>query len=299
MRLPIWAAAAFTMGLFWWVCSLMSVERASVLGEKLAAALAPRFPKKDGIIRRNLARAFPEKDPAEIETLTRGIWRSFGQVLAEYAHLRTFADAGSKTGGAPRVQVVGELEALREANGPHVFVAAHLANWEMAAMAAKDQSIPLSVVYTPEQNWLLQGMIQRKRRTLGCECIPSSKGAKPLLRELSQGRSLGFVMDRRLKRGELSPFFGSDTFTSTFPARLALRSGCDLVPVRVERIRRGAYRVTVHEPLRPDPSLPDDRAKAMDMTRRINACFESWIRERPDQWFCSKRMWPKPSQLPR
>ena len=287
------------MGLFWWLCSLMSVERASVLGEKLAAVLAPRVPKKDGIIRRNLARAFPDKDREEIETLTRGIWRSFGQVLAEYAHLKTFANAGSKTGRTSRVQVAGALEALREADGPHVFVAAHLANWELAALVAKDQSIPLSVVYTPEQNWLLQGLMQRKRRTLGCECIPSSEGPTRLFRELSRGRSLGFVMDRRLKKGELSPFFGSDTFTSTFPARLALRCGCDLVPVRVERLRRGAYRVTVYEPVRPDPSLPDNRARALDMTRRINAHFESWIRERPDQWFCSKRMWPKPSQLAR
>ena len=99
-------------------------------------------------------------------------------------------------------------------------------------------------------------------------------------------------MDRRLKKGELTPFFGSGTFTSLFPARLALRCGCNLVPVRVERLRRGAYRVTVHEPVRPDPSLADDRAKALDMTRQVNAYFESWIRERPDQWFCSKRMWP-------
>ncbi len=285
------------MGLFWWLCSLMSVERASVLGEKLAVGLAPRYPKKDGIIRRNMARAFPEKDEAEIETITQGIWRSFGQVLAEYAHLKGFDDIGPNKGRPNRVQVVGALEALREAKGPHVFVAAHLANWELAALVAKDQDIPLSVVYTPEQNWLLQGMMQRRRRRLGCECISSSEGPTPLFRELSQGRSLGFVMDRRLKKGELTPFFGSGTFTSLFPARLALRCGCNLVPVRVERLRRGAYRVSVQEPIRPDPSLADDRAKALDMTRQVNACFESWIRERPDQWFCSKRMWPKPSQL--
>ncbi len=275
----------------------MSVERASLLGEKLALALAPRKYGKDGIIRRNIARAFPEKDLAEIETLTRGIWRSFGQVMAEYAHLKAFADPSSKTGRTPRVQVVGALETLREAGGPHIFVAAHLANWEMAALVAKDRDIPLSVVYTPEQNWLLQGMMQKRRRMLGCDCIPSSEGPTPLFQELSQGRSLGFVMDRRLKKGEPSPFFGTDTFTSTFPARLALRSGCKLVPVRVERLQRGTYRVTVHEPVRPEQSLPDDRARAADMTRRINAHFESWIRERPDQWFCSKRMWPKPSQL--
>ncbi len=287
------------MGLFWWLCSLLSVERASALGEKVVAALAPVNVNKSGIISRNMARAFPEKDPREIAALTRGIWRNFGQVMAEYAHLKTFADPGSKSGETPRVEVVGALEALRRSDGPYIFVAAHLANWELAALAARNQNIPLSVVYTPEQNWLLQGMIQKKRRQLGCKCISSSEGPTPLFRELSQGRSLGMVMDRRLKKGELSPFFGSGTFISLFPARLALRCGCDLVPVRVERLRRGSYRVTVYEPIGPDNSLPDDRAKALEMTRRVNAYFESWIRERPDQWFCSKRMWPKPSQLER
>ncbi len=287
------------MGLFWWVCSRLSVERASALGEKLTVALAPLFSKKMGIIRRNLSRAFPERNSREIKRLARGVWQNLGQVLAEYAHLKTFAGNGSKAGQTPRVQLEGALEALRGADGPHVFVAAHLANWELAALVAKDQRIPLSVVYTAEQNWLLQGMMQKKRRMLGCEFISSSEGPTPLFRELSQGRSLGMVMDRRLKKGELSPFFGSGTFTSTFPARLALRSGCDLVPVRVERLRRGAYRITVHEPIKPDQSLPDDRAKARDMTRQVNAYFESWIRDRPDQWFCSKRMWPKPSQLAR
>jgi KDO2-lipid IV(A) lauroyltransferase len=274
----------------------MSVERASVLGEKLAAVLGPRLPKKNGIIRRNLERVFPEKNPDEIETLTRGVWQSFGQVLAEYAHLKTFAGTDSKTGRMPRVEVVGVSEPLRRADGPSVFVSAHLANWELAAAPAKALGIPLSVVYTPEQNWLVQGMIQNKRRVLGCECIPSTDGLLSLARALSKGRSLGFVMDRRLKQGEPLPFFGSDTFMSTFPARLALKFGCDLVPVRVERLQRGAYRVTVCEPVRPDPSIPDDRTKAVDMTRRVSEHFESWIRERPDQWFCSKRMWPKPAK---
>lgn len=273
---------------------MMSVERASVLGEKLTAVLGPRVRKKDGIIKQNLERAFPEKNPDEIETLTQGVWESFGQVLAEYAHLRTFAGAASKTGRTPRVEVVGASEALHRADGPSVFVSAHIANWELAALPAKTLGIPLSVVYTPEQNWLVQGMIQNKRRVLGCECIPSTEGLLSLARALSKGRSLGFVMDRRLKQGEPSPFFGSDTFMSIFPARLALKFGCNLVPVRVERLQRGSYRVTVYEPVQPDDSITDDRKKAVDMIRRVNEHFESWIRERPEQWFCSKRMWPKP-----
>ena len=31
----------------------------------------------------------------------------------------------------------------------------------------------------------------------------------------------------------------------------------------------------------------------MQMTIKINALFESWIRERPQEWMCTKRRWAK------
>ena len=37
----------------------------------------------------------------------------------------------------------------------------------------------------------------------------------------------------------------------------------------------------------------DEEAQVLQMTRKVNALFESWIREHPDQWMCTKRRWPK------
>src|SRR6476659_286575 len=37
--------------------------------------------------RANLAAAFPEKSPAEIETILLGAWENLGRVAAEFAHL--------------------------------------------------------------------------------------------------------------------------------------------------------------------------------------------------------------------
>jgi lauroyl/myristoyl acyltransferase len=34
-------------------------------------------------------------------------------------------------------------------------------------------------------------------------------------------------------------------------------------------------------------------ADILRMTRSINAAFESWIAEHPEQWLCMKRRWPK------
>ena len=268
-----------------------------MLGAKLMGFLGPRMRHRTGIIRRNLTLAFPEKQPGEIDAITLGVWQGFGQVLAEYPHLRTFARTTHKTGSKSRVEFSGNLDAQRHADKPRIFVSAHLANWELPTLLAKNLGVPLSVAYRPEKNWVVQRMMQVERRALGCDFIPTTAGVTPFLRALGDGRSLGFVADRRLKQGEPSSFFGMDTFVNLLPARLALKFGYDLVPVRVERLRNSSYLVTVGDPVMPDASITDNRKQALQMVGRINAIFESWIRERPDQWFCSKRMWPKPSKI--
>jgi Kdo2-lipid IVA lauroyltransferase/acyltransferase len=88
------------------------------------------------------------------------------------------------------------------------------------------------------------------------------------------------------------PFCGHDTATTLVPARLALKFGCPLVPVRVERIRPAHLRVTVHDPVRPDPAAAPN-AQARQMMAGVNALFESWIVARPHEWQCFQNRWPK------
>jgi KDO2-lipid IV(A) lauroyltransferase len=80
--------------------------------------------------------------------------------------------------------------------------------------------------------------------------------------------------------------------TTLVPARLALKFGCPLVPVRVERIRPAHLRVTLHDPVPPDDAVAPD-LRAWRMMARINALFESWIVARPGQWQCFQNRWPK------
>ncbi len=57
------------------------------------------------------------------------------------------------------------------------------------------------------------------------------------------------------------------------------------------------FKVTYHGTIKPRDATKDLRAQALDMTAQINAAFESWIRERPDQWYCSKRRWARRAHL--
>ena len=94
--------------------------------------------------------------------------------------------------------------------------------------------------------------MQRRRRELGCGFLAADDSIRPLLNELRAGRSIGLLVDLRVESGEPVPFCGHDTATTTVPARLALKFGCPLVPVRVERIRPAHLRVTVYDLVLPE-----------------------------------------------
>lgn len=290
LRYGLWTVEALLMGLAMGGSALLPPDRASAAGRRLFRAIGPRFDKTRKF-RTNLALAFPERSPAEIETLIREVWGNIGAVLAEYPHLKTIRTATSP----PRLETVirGDSAVFRPGGGPAVFVATHLANWEVPAAAVRRLDIPLSVIYTPLQNPWLNRFLYRARTRMGCGLIAREGAMRGLMQALGKGRSVGLLVDQRVESGEPVPFFGIDKLTSTTPARLALRYQCDLIPIQVERIRNARFRVIFHEPVTPPADAADDQQKILGMTRALNRLFETWITAAPHDWLCSKRLWPK------
>jgi KDO2-lipid IV(A) lauroyltransferase len=84
---------------------------------------------------------------------------------------------------------------------------------------------------------------------------------------------------------------------NTVPVRLALRTGCPLVPTVAERLSGGRFRVIAEAPIEPDdPEAPlEDRVQ--DMAAKLMARYEAWIRRWPEEWMCMARRWPKEIEL--
>ena len=278
------------MAVFWFVSRCLPVETAALAGQRLLRFIGPRL-RRQRHVQRNLTLALRNRSAPEIEALTREVWGSFGAVMAEYAHLPEIC----RRGGDERVELVFkcDLETFRQPGKPAIFVGTHLANWELSAATAVSRGVPITVVYTPESNPLIARMLQKRRQALGCGFVSKSEGLRPLMRELSNGRSIGLLVDRRIDSGETLPFFGLGASMTVSPARLALMFGCPLVPKRVERTGRSRFRVTLYPPVEPDDESAGDYEKALQMTLKVHALFEDWIERRPQEWFCSKRIWPK------
>ena len=114
-----------------------------------------------------------------------------------------------------------------------------------------------------------------------------------LMHQLRNGGSLGVLLDLSVKDGVPLNFFGQPMRASLTPARLAERYGCDIVPVRTQRLGAARFRLTVYPPLALDADGADEEARATVSTQRLIALIEQWIREQPDEWMCANRRWDK------
>jgi KDO2-lipid IV(A) lauroyltransferase len=268
---------------------LLPPDTSSAFGRRLLRWLGPHLDKTRKL-RTNLMIAFPEKNAAEIESLVADAWANVGAVLGEFPHLARLQKEASI-----RFEYVtkGDPEVFKAPGKVAVFVAAHLANWEIAPAAIIARGVALTGIYTPLVNPWLDGLVCRARDSIGLATVPREGAARQLMRQIRQGRSIGLLVDQRVDSGERVPFFGHDMLTATTPAQFALRFDCELIPVQVQRLDGARFRVIFHEPVVPDDARASEHEKIMQMTRKVSALFEAWIRDRPHEWMCSKRRWDK------
>jgi KDO2-lipid IV(A) lauroyltransferase len=267
----------------------LPIDTASALGGWLGRGIGPRLGIST-VAERNLRRAIPDLTSEKIASIIREMWDNLGRVMAEYPHLHEFhvyADNG-------RIEVVGAEHAdrLRDDGMGGIFFGAHLGNWEIASLSATQMGVPLTHIYRAANNPFVDPILQRLRAPVGGTHHPKGReGARRMVESLREGGHLGMLIDQKLNDGIAVPFFGRDAMTAPAPAQLALKFGCPLVPVRIERLEGARFRITVH-PAMEMPASGDRHADVAETMRRVNAILEGWIRERPGQWLWLHRRWP-------
>ena len=269
---------------------ILPIDAASALGGAIARAIGPRLPMSRHAVA-NLRAAFPDLEPDEIAGVVRGVWDTVGRTFAEFPHL----DAITKDAGTPGARVVVEghdtLGALR-AGGAALLFSAHLANWEMFASALAALGVPYAQVYRDPNNPYVSWLARKVRRVVPEDRVPKgAEGARMALAVLGRGGRLGMLVDQKMNDGIAVPFFGREAMTAPALARFALRFGCPVVPVRLERTGGARFRVTFYPPL-PVEDTGDRAADAAAIMARVNRVIEGWIRERPGEWLWIHRRWP-------
>lgn len=287
-----WLEARAFAFIFWFM-RWLSLEQASRLSAFTFGLVAPYGDKIDKA-RVNLAVAFPEASEEWRERTAGQIFRYLGISAAELIKLDEIWEQRHQ-----RLEwdIAPGAAQVIERKGAAVFVSAHIGAWQITNLLSLEYGLTISTIYAPESNETLRNMMLDLRKSLGVGLISTDAGVRPLMKELAAGHSVGMAMDTRLDTGKLLPFFGRDALTNTTAARLALRSGAALLPIRGVRLPGNRFRICLYDPLVSEqPDAPLDE-QAAELTVQINRYFEEWIRESPEQWICLKRRWPKAHKL--
>ncbi|MEE4360309.1 MAG: hypothetical protein V2I63_02165 [Pseudomonadales bacterium] len=283
----VYRMEAGLMYLLWWFLMALGPERASRLGSALLRRLGPRSRKKAELVRQTLRLLCPGSSEEDLEAMVDRSWDNLGAVFGEYANLE-------RIGASERLEIVDEVGIEQYCDGTRgaVFFGVHYANWELMPLALARAGVPLAVIYAPLANPYLDRLMSRARTQL--DCVTHARGAsiRPLLKHLRAGGSIGTLIDLRMPEGAEVPFFGHPTRLPSTAARLALGTGCDLVPVRIDRVARARYRVTFESVL-PVDDLQDADDPVDAVTRRMIARAEAWIRADPALWLLANRRWDK------
>jgi len=267
---------------------LMPLSWASATGAGFGRFLGRVFKNRTRHVRANLTLALPDASPERIDRLAEEVWGNAGAVFAEYPHLAKYTDPAR---GLIRIETVEPDPDYCRPGSPVVFVAAHLANWEVACAAMTQMGIRSHALYAPLANPWLDRMMLRHREKLGCAAISRDAGLRAFMQALKSCEAPAMIIDRRIEGGKPIPFFGAEKDSSTLPAGLALRFGAPLVPVQVERHPGARFTVRFHAPLAPRNPEANTDAQALDLSRQIHEKFEDWITARPGEWLCTSKIW--------
>ncbi|WP_270935415.1 lipid A biosynthesis lauroyl acyltransferase [Falsiroseomonas oryzae] len=285
--------AALVRGAFALVRSL-GPDRASNLGAAGAKLLGP-LTSAHRIARENIDAAFPEKPAAERAAILRESWDNLGRTACEYVHLATLFDFDPDKPNTGRVEIppdsIERFVRLRDDGKPAIIFAAHLANWELPAVAAQRYGLPSAALYRTPNNQAIARDILRMRSGVMGELIPAGVSAPVRMMEaLDAGLHLGMLVDQRFGRGPRIRFLGREASANPLLARLLRRFDAPVHGARAIRLPGNRFRLELTEAIDP---VRDARGQVdvTATTQAMNDVVAGWVREYPGQWLWQHRRW--------
>ncbi len=244
------------------------------------------LPRKRKVVYANLKTAFAgTHSPSQLREMTRAVFINFVQSAVELLCLPKI----KRIGFDKFVNLQGKENidnGLALGKGV-IFLAIHTGSWELASVVGGITKGAYHVVAN-EQPKLpqLDKMLNEYRTIAGAHVITAGAAAKEIIKALHDNDIVSLVLDQGGKTGLVVPFFDKATSLSTGAIRIALKYGCAVCPVWMER--RGIGRHT----LKVSPALVLAQTGDFEKDVYVNVSkaakhFEDLIREHPVEylWF--------------
>ena len=268
----------------------VSFRRASRLGERIGALGYRPLGIRRGVVERQVAAAFPEKDREEVLRIARGAYEHLGRTVIETAMMARLGQQDILDLFEPPdcYELVDEALA---AGGGCIFVTGHLGNWELGGAYLAARGVPLDVIVRRMQNPLFDTYLNDTRMRLGMHVVYDADAVRRTTRSLRENRAIAFLADQGVKglASTFVPFFGRPAKTPRGPAVFALRTNVPTLFVAPIRQPSGRYRMSFERIPVEDTG---DRDRDVDaIVARYTKVLENWVRRTPEQYLWHHRRW--------
>lgn len=272
------------------ITQALSPRNRQRLGAFLGRRLMGLSATRRNITLANITQAFPALSAPDLAAIMRGSYENLGIVLSEL--LAT--PALTRTDLPSMVKITG-FDAVLErhrAGKPSIFLSAHYGNWEYLAMTAGILlDAPVTIVVHPQSNAAADRFLNAYRTQFGNVVVPMGEAARPLVRALSSGGVVAFLVDQHghVDKDPWIDFFGRSTPTYEAPAALALKYNAPIFYAFAERLADGSYNAPICE--LPMHDLENTKDGIIELTKRHVQKLEEAIHHRPELWSWQHRRW--------
>jgi KDO2-lipid IV(A) lauroyltransferase len=260
-----------------WLAHFLPLGALAALGNALGGALFWLVPERRRVTRLNLAKCFPDMDPAARERLARAHFRAFARAFLDHAVLWWAPRARLE-----RIVRLEGLEHVRALRGqPVILLMPHFVGLD-AALTRLSCDVDAAGIYSHQKNRLYDRMLMRGRNRFGrSRPIARQEGVRAAVRAIRDGYPFCYLPDLDFgpRDAIFVPFFGVPAATVTGASRLARLTGAKVLPFLVRMLPGGGYVATIQAPWAGFPT--DDPAAD---TRRVSAFIEQRVLEMPEQY---------------
>jgi KDO2-lipid IV(A) lauroyltransferase len=240
---------------------------------------------------RNLELALHSLSEDERATILRGCFENLGRLLGEFSHLKRATPESLRD----RIECVGleNLEAARAAGRGVILFTGHLGAWELSSFALSAFGYPMSFLARRIDNPKVEQLVEKTRTRFGNRSIDKRSAARPMLRTLRSGGTVGILVDLNTHPHEaiFVDFFGIPASTTSGLATLALRTGAAVLPVFIPwDEQRQRFVLRVDTPLEIERT-GDEAEDVRRLTALFTSIIESYVRRFPQQWLWIHRRW--------
>ena len=270
------------------VCALPH-EKAVALGGVLGGLVGRFSKKKAGEATKRCAKILGVSEERAREIVI-GSYANFGRSAAEFARMPIVAERINDYVTSSGHEYI--IDSVRSGRGA-ILATAHIGNWEYGACwVSRHLGLPVNSLGADQRDPHITEMIKELRAIGGCKALGKSTDLRAMMKALQNGEIIAVPVDQDSKEhGVLSPFLGYPASSPSGPARLAAKTGCDVITCACVRRPDG---VTFEMMFNPPLKGRDGGAFGKDIQSSVddlNEQVSEIIRKYPDQWMWMYPRW--------